>query len=120
MTAPAGVGDWLKDWLAAKAPGARLFPGNRDWHRRAAAVLRHDLAAAGIPYRDAAGQVFDFHALRAEFATMLAANGVSQTAATAMMGVTDPRLLSNVYAKMGRAELRREAAKLPVPKPDGA
>ena len=34
------------------------------WFEDAAEMLRVDLEAAGIPYRDEAGQVADFHALR--------------------------------------------------------
>ncbi len=34
-------------------------------------MLKLDLAAAGIPYRDPAGLVFDFHALRCQCATLL-------------------------------------------------
>ena len=40
-------------------------------------MLRVDLEAAGIPYRDAAGLVFDFHSLRCETATLADAAGVS-------------------------------------------
>src|SRR5690606_20894398 len=42
-----------------------------------ATMLRGDLAAAGIPYRDDAGYVFDFHALRCQLATLADAAGVS-------------------------------------------
>jgi hypothetical protein len=34
---------------------------------RTAGMLRVDLAAAGIPYKDARGRVFDFHAQRRHF-----------------------------------------------------
>jgi hypothetical protein len=40
-------------------------------------MLRHDLEAAGIPYRDQGGMVFDFHSLRCEMATLADAAGVS-------------------------------------------
>ena len=40
-------------------------------------MLRIDLDAAGIPYRDAAGLVFDFHALRCQCATLADEAGVS-------------------------------------------
>ncbi len=39
-------------------------------------MLRHDLAAAEIPYEDVAGLVFDFHALQHQFISNLAAAGV--------------------------------------------
>ncbi|HZW35090.1 MAG TPA: hypothetical protein VFF52_30480 [Isosphaeraceae bacterium] len=40
-------------------------------------MLRVDLKAAGIPYRDASGLVFDFRSLRCELATLADAAGVS-------------------------------------------
>ena len=40
-------------------------------------MVRKDLEAAKIPYRDAAGRVFDFHSLRCELATLADAAGVS-------------------------------------------
>ncbi len=39
-------------------------------------MIRHDLAAAGIPYRDEQGRVFDCHSMRHQFISMLAAAGV--------------------------------------------
>ena len=54
--------------------GAKLWPGT--WADDSATMLRHDLAAAGIPYEDTAGRVFDFHALRHQFISNLAAAGV--------------------------------------------
>ena len=35
-------------------------------------MIRHDLDAAGIPYRDASDRVADFHALRHSYITALA------------------------------------------------
>ena len=39
-------------------------------------MLRLDLEAAGIPYRDDSGQVFDFHSLRCQSATLADQAGV--------------------------------------------
>ncbi len=41
-----------------------------------AEMVRQDLEAAGIPFADGAGRVFDFHALRHQFISALAAAGV--------------------------------------------
>src|SRR5438094_10294375 len=47
---PPDVALALRDYLTGK-PGAQpLWPGG--WQANAAAMLRHDLEAAGIPYRD--------------------------------------------------------------------
>ena len=40
-------------------------------------MLKVDLAAAGIPYKDEAGRFCDFHALRHTFISRLARAGVS-------------------------------------------
>ncbi len=50
----------------------RLWPGK--WTASAAAMLRRDLARAGIPYRTGEG-VLDFHALRHSYGTHLAEAG---------------------------------------------
>ncbi len=59
---PAALSSVLKPWLQNKPPGERLWPGN--WHADAAAMLRVDLEAAGIPYQADDGSYFDFHATR--------------------------------------------------------
>jgi hypothetical protein len=48
-------------------------------------MLRHDLEAAGIPYRDQGGMVFDFHSIRCEMATLADAAGVSPSVVQRMM-----------------------------------
>src|SRR5262249_45777748 len=54
--------------VATLEPALPVSPPPR--RGRGAEMLRVDLAAADIPYRDAAGLVFDFHALRCETATL--------------------------------------------------
>jgi integrase len=53
--------------FAAEVPPGRPVVPLPD---RGADMLRLDLTAAGIPYRDEAGLVFDFHALRCQCATL--------------------------------------------------
>jgi len=55
---------------------AKLWQGKWAEQRHAAKMLRHDLKVAGVPYADEAGKVFDFHALRHQFISMLARAGV--------------------------------------------
>ena len=58
------LADLLRPWLVWKKPGAPVFDMSRwDWHRTAR-MMREDLAAAGVDYKDASGRVADFHALR--------------------------------------------------------
>ena len=63
----------LRAFLAGKLPTARAF--NVPSKYRIVKMLRADLEAAGIDYRDGAGHVVDFHALRHTFITNLAASG---------------------------------------------
>ena len=65
-----------------------------------AAMVRADLAAAGIPYADDAGRVFDFHALRGQFITNLARAGVPLATAQKLARHSDPKLTSNVYTHL--------------------
>lgn len=59
----------LRPWLASKAPGKPVF-GKLTKHTNL--VIKADLEAAGIAYRDASDRVADFHSLRHSFITALA------------------------------------------------
>ena len=63
----------LAAFVAGMAPDAAVFP----LPDKGADLLKVDLAAAGIAYGDAAGLVFDFHALRCQCATLADAAGVT-------------------------------------------
>ena len=65
----------LRAFLATKAPGALAFP-TMPKREHVAEMFRGDLEAAGIVYRDDAGRVADFHALRHTFISNLAAGGI--------------------------------------------
>jgi integrase len=65
---------------------------------RTARMLRLDLADAGIPYRDDAGHVADFHALRHTFISSLAASGVNPKTAQTLARHSDIRLTLDRYA----------------------
>ena len=58
----------LRTFLSTKMPDSQAFrlPANR---KKAAAMFRADLKAAGIPHCDAAGRVADFHSFRPTFIT---------------------------------------------------
>jgi integrase len=65
----------LRGYLDGKPADEAVWPGT--WVDDAADVLRVDLEAAGIPYRDGNGEVADFHALRHSYITILVKSGVS-------------------------------------------
>ncbi len=73
---------------------------------------RLDLEAAGIPYTDGQGRVFDFHALRVTFATLLAKNGASARDTMELMRHSDMRLTTHVYTDAGHLPLRESILKL--------
>jgi hypothetical protein len=68
------VAEMLRQYIAGKPPRAKLWPGT--WKSVGAEMLLIDLATAGIPYQDDAGRYFDFHAMRGQFVSLLAASGV--------------------------------------------
>ncbi len=59
----------VRDLIDPLSPSDRLFT---PWREKGAEMLKVDLEAAGIPYRDESGDIIDFHALRHTFATILA------------------------------------------------
>ena len=73
----------LRAHLAMKAADAPAFAvPSKD---KSAKMLRADLEPAGIAYRDDADRVFDFHALRHQFGSNLAAAGVRPHVAKSLM-----------------------------------
>ena len=61
-------------------------------------MLRHDLKAAGIPYRDSAGRVFDFHGLRHAYISAVVAGGASVKTAQELARHSTPTLTIGRYS----------------------
>ena len=70
----SGLATDLAAYVATLEAGDVVFPLPTD---KGAKLLRADLEAAGIPYEDASGLFFDFHALRGQLATNADRAGVS-------------------------------------------
>jgi integrase len=68
------VAELFRAYLAGRVARQPLWPGT--WSDNAAEMLRIDLEAAGIPYRDEAGRVFDFHGTRHTFISRMAESGI--------------------------------------------
>jgi integrase len=68
------VAEMIRQYITDKPKGKPLWPGT--WTGVAADMVRIDLEAAGIPFRDDRGRCFDFHSLRGQFISLLAAKGV--------------------------------------------
>ena len=109
---PADAGAWLGRWLAGKAPGRPVWAMTSYCDGDLAKVLRADLKAAGIPYRDATGAAFDFHALRGQCATLLVEAGVPPAVIQRILDHSDPRLTAR-YTRLSDRALADGVAKLP-------
>ena len=97
----------LKGWLVSKTPQERLWPGK--WYRR----VRKDLTAAGIPYRDDNGQVFDFHAIRHFYITELARSGVYPKVVQTLARHSTITLTMDRYTHLNLADQRAALDSLP-------
>ena len=118
---------------AAKTLAARLWPGT--WTERAAQMLAADLAAARkawideakddareraertksdyLEYADAAGRVFDFHALRHQFISNLARGGASPKEAQTLARHSTIMLTMDRYTHLGIVDLSAALDRLP-------
>ena len=79
---------------------------------RTAAMLRHDLAAAGIAYETDSG-VLDFHALRAAYVSELVRSGAQVKTCQVLARHSDPKLTIGVYAKASIHDLTGAVESLP-------
>jgi integrase len=110
----------VQQYMAARRLGAsgRLWPGT--WSLKASAkMLRIDLAAAGIPYRDDADRVFDFHALRHQFNSSLARGGVHPKEAQVLARHSTITLTMDRYTHLGIMDLTAALERLPQLNFDG-
>jgi integrase len=109
---PLDVTKMLRRYLGTRPTDLRVWPG--DWSKNAAKMLRADLLAAGIPYRDADGRVADFHALRHSYITLLERSGVSPKLAQELARHSDIRLTMNVYTHAALYDLGAAVEGLPT------
>jgi integrase len=96
----------LARWLRGKA--GPVWPGL--WYKKAAKMLRTDLAAAGVKYCDNTGRVLDFHAFRVTFITSLSRAGVHPKTAQILARHGDINLTMRFYTHLSLEEV---AAVLP-------
>jgi integrase len=102
----------MRDYLAGRPRGSPVWPGN--WSRCAAEMLRNDLRAAGVPYQDEAGRFFDFHALRGQFISTLAAQGVHPKVAQALARHSTITLTMDFYTHLDLLDVTGALDKLPA------
>ena len=114
---PADVATALRDYLDGRPAAAPVWPGG--WAGDAADMLRLDLDAAGIAFRDAEGRVADFHALRHSYITLLQRSGVHPKLAQELARHSDIRLTMNVYTHARLHDLAGAVEGLPSLLPAG-
>jgi integrase len=100
----------MRQFIAGKPAGDLLWPGN--WKDVAADMIRHDLAAAGIPYEED-GRFFDFHAVRGQFISLLAANGVHPKVAQTLARHSSIVLTMDYYTHLDVLDVAGALDKLP-------
>jgi integrase len=113
LSLPRDLVDDLRAYVAAVPAGEPAF---RLPPEKGVRLLRPDLEAAGIPYVDASGLVFDFHSLRAQLATMADAAGVSPRVVQKMMRHSTLELTGR-YTKPRAVDIEAAVSRLPSLKP---
>ncbi len=88
------LADELRVWLAGKPTGRPVFR----MPEKTAKMLRVDLEAAGIPYRDASGRYADFHASRHTYVSLIVRGGASVKVAQELARHSTPALTIGRYA----------------------
>jgi hypothetical protein len=109
------MADDLKPYVATIPADSYVFPLPDD---KEAKVLRVDLAAAEIDYRDASGLVFNFRALRCQTATLADEAGVSPRVVQRCMRHSTLELTGR-YTRPRAVDMEAAAGMLPSLKPEG-
>jgi integrase len=105
------LADRLRAWLGKRKAGAHAWPGR--WIQDGAEMIRLDLAAAGIPYIDAEGRVYDFHSLRHQFISNLATAGVHPKVAQELARHSTITLTMDRYTHVALHDQAAALEKLP-------
>jgi len=92
---PDKLAGTIKKYLAGKEPTETAF--NMPSVSMAAIMIKKDLAAAKIAYRDESGRDIDFHSLRHTFCSNLALAGVHPTVAQQLARHADIKITMKYY-----------------------
>jgi integrase len=113
------VAELIRQYVAGRPARSPIWPGA--WSADGAELLQVDLAAAGIPFEDEDGRVFDFHALRGQFISQLAAKGVHPKVAQVLARHSTITLTMDYYTHLDVLDVGGALDKLPeLPKVQGA
>lgn len=105
------VADMMRQYLDGKPMHQPIW--GKTWKRSAADTIRHDLAAVGIPYEEN-GRYFDFHALRGQFISLLAAGGVHPKVAQVLARHSTITLTMDYYTHVDLLDVHGALDKLPA------
>lgn len=108
---PLELANALRDYLASKPADQPVWPGT--WPEKASKMIRLDLEACGIAYRDESGLVADFHSLRHCYVALLDRAGVSLKQAMQLARHSDPKLTMARYGRAHLHDLTTAVEKLP-------
>jgi integrase len=106
------VAAMMAAYIEGRDRGEPLWPGS--WTEAAAEMVRIDLAAAGIRYQDEDGRVFDFHAIRGQFISGLAAGGVHPKVAQTLARHSTITLTMDHYTRLDVLDVAGALDKLPT------
>ncbi len=86
------LADLLRPWLAWKRPGLPVIETSKwNWHRTSD-MIKADLEAAELKYKDASGRYADFHALRHTYITNIGRLPVSMKTHQELARHSEPTL----------------------------
>ena len=108
---PPDVAGLLRAYVKGRPTASPLWSGT--WPEVGAEMVRLDLAAAGIPYIDADGLAYDFHALRHQFITDMVNAGVHPKDVQALARHSTITLTMDRYAHVRPANLHAALDRLP-------
>jgi integrase len=97
-------------WLSNKLPAASVFTGTckrEHLTTHTSRMIKADLERAGIPFIDEQGRYFDFHSLRHQTGTLLAASGVHPKTAQDIMRHSDINLTMSLYTHTLRGQKQK-------------
>jgi len=104
----------LKQYFANRLPTAKAFGGSyTQLTDRTAEMIQADLQDVGIAYKDESGRVFDFHSLRHQTGSLLAASGVHPKVAQTLMRHSDINLTMSLYSHTFRGQESEAVKSLP-------
>ena len=107
------IAELFEQWFNENgfSPDDKVFPKFNK--AKGADMLKRDLEAVGIPYRDESGRYADFHAQRHTFISNVGKSGATVKEAQRLARHSTSALTLDVYTHIGLNDERRAVEKLP-------